>query len=44
MPKPAYSIANSRFYSISARPETLFCSAKWQDGRYAALAVRLINQ
>ena len=28
----------------SARPKTLFRSAKWQDGRYAALAVRLINQ
>ena len=28
----------------SARPETMFQSAKWQDGYYAALAVRLINQ
>ena len=39
-----------RFYGtdqitlFSARPETQFLSAKWQDGRYAALAVRLINQ
>ena len=35
---------SKRLSYISARPETLFCSAKWQDGRYAALAVRLINQ
>ena len=28
----------------SVRPETKFLAAQGQDGRYAALAVRLINQ
>ena len=35
---------NTEYIIDSVRPETKFLAAQGQDGRYAALAVRLINQ